>query len=323
MKSFTGKTRGYLCAAGIREDAPYEPRDFHKWFKPHRQQVLPVLLRMTDFTDEEITHFIAEGDLKVGQTSFRQNVRVRLVPLGSKSQSESIKDNRVLLTDLAAASGMMCEMFISLGAANQHFSNFNRELLLAPPRVQVKSGSIEYTIGGGLFASGVGLIVASSAGLVGVPVVGIASGTVLASIGLIELALGWREKIASIRKVEEEARALRLEHDTVVLDQSKRLRELEIKAKELDLEMARARLEDQEETRSRTRTKMSYSSLIPREEIIIAAERAGFSEAYANYLLNRCLPTYLQLKKYFNDIYIVEEYRPDQPQVVEHSTESE
>ena len=69
------------------------------------------------------------------------------------------------MSDLAAASAFSSEMFVVLGGANVAIL---REESINPPEVTLRNGSIEFTIGNGLFASGLGLIVACSAGLVSV-----------------------------------------------------------------------------------------------------------------------------------------------------------
>jgi hypothetical protein len=302
-----------LRAAGIRDDRPGVLRDeggsfadLYEWIEPHRKAITPLLLRSRNLTNRDVLELVEDGDFYAGRTARRSQIIVRLSPAVSSGNilRESRNDpNRVVLTHLAAASAMMSEMFIVLGRANIVLS---REEPVNPPEVSVSSGSIEFAVGGGLFASGIGLIVACSAGLIATPVVGIAAGVTLASVGILELAIDWKKKIAETNKSEEEVRVLRLEHDTIYIYQTKRLRDLEIRAKELELEMARVRKQEMDKEQSR----FAYSSLIPRESVIAQAKRWGVSEEYANHILNRGLPTYVALKQYFAEIEVKERDEP-------------
>jgi len=200
----------------------------------------------------------------------------------------------VSLPDLAAASAFMNEMSMVLGSIN---AAIERDEATTPPVVHVESGSIEFAVGGGLFASGISLIVGCCAGLVPSPLVGTIGGATLATVGLIELAIDWKLKIAEISKTYEEIRGLRLEHDPVVTQQSRRLQELEIQAKEIDLEIARTRQREPKKQKQ-----ILASSTLPRELVKAEAKRWGLTEEYANLVLNRGFPTYSALRKYFKEI---------------------
>jgi hypothetical protein len=194
----------------------------------------------------------------------------------------------------------MTELLLSLGQANNIFDPLSEgEFAGSPPAVSVEAGSVQFTVGGGLFASGIALLAACSAGMVAAPAAAAASGCTLATAGFIELALNWREKIAQIRKTDAETTVLRLEHDHITVQQSQRLRELEIQAKELELEMARARAME-----TRDADEISSAGLVPRDVVRREAERLGLSEGYANYILNRTLPSYRKLAAYFSEVQV-------------------
>lgn len=153
---------------------------------------------------------------------------------------------------------MMMEMFVVVGGATK---SLGAEISPVPPQVQVESGSAELAVGGGLFGSGIGLIVACAAGLVAAPLVGAAGGVVLASAGVIELALGWKQKIAETEKTKEETRVLRIDHNEVVIRQSRKLRELEIQLKEIELQKAKLQSVESSEEES---TSFAASGLVKR-----------------------------------------------------------
>lgn len=294
-----------LKSAGIQDDRPnifkgdrkstmdyfYASDIDTRWIVPHRKKILPLILRMKDLSYLKIGQIVSEGDLIPSQGYAEKNIVVKLVPFleddlpSDRKISHDETSTRVCLTDLAAASAMLSEMFTVFGAINMPFLS---EIPYTPPRVQVRGGSVEFALDKGLFASGIGLIVACSAGLVASPVVGIVSGTVLASVGLIELAIGWKQKITEIRATEEEIR----------------LRKLEYKAKEIELEMCRIRAQQKNFDME---SEFAHSKLVARNIVIVQAKHWGLTEAYANIILNRLLPEYLTLRRYFKDIKIEEE----------------
>jgi hypothetical protein len=160
-------------------------------------------------------------------------------------------------------------MFVDLAAAVKPLGLLVDE----PPRASVAKGSVQFGVSGGLFATGLGLLVACSAGLVGAPVWGPIAGGAIAAAGGVDLALNWRKILTESRKADAEARLARIE----------------LRIKELELEKARLSAERASER--------SSSALVPRDLVKNEAKSAGMSEAHANHLLNRTLPGYLVLRE--------------------------
>jgi len=293
-----------LKEAGIFDDRPNILKgrggsyaDLYNRMDQHRSSITPILLRTRNLSDKQIAHLVADGDVRIAQNSNRGAVKVSFSLLQTQS-TKPLGGSKVLLTDLAAASAAMTEMFVVLG----HATNSLGAEIASPPEVQVKSGSVEIAVGGGLFGSGIGLIVASAAGLVAAPIIGPAAGVVLAGAGIIELALGWKQKIAETEKTREETRILRIDHDEIVVSQSRRVRELDIRLKEIELEKAKLQVGAEEKETS----SFAASGLVKREVVIAEAERRGLTESAANHILNRGLPTYTALRRYFGQIDIPE-----------------
>lgn len=287
--------------------------------QPHeRSQITPLLLRKINLTDLEISLLLQDGDFF---PDFSQNTEqymswsrdgqsiIRFV-FPSLPIYEELIDYRAnfAVTDLLAASAIVVEMSSSLASVNRVFQ-YERESYprepsgFAPPKVQVRSGSIEFAVGGGLFASGLGLVVACSAGIVAAPVIGPAIGITLATAGALDLAFNWykqeaeaQEKFALVKKINAETK--RTAAETVKLQAEARKTKTEIELAELELatkklELEKLRLQQQEGTASR----QAYSQLIDRGKVKEIAGQSGFSESYANHLLNRSLPTYLAIKQ--------------------------
>ena len=304
-----------LREAGLLDDRPEELRPpvggswgtVIEWMAPRRSSIVPALLRVRDLPYREIGRLIGDGDLSPGQDFRRADIRIRVTPVGERESRRETRERvtRVSLTDLAAASAMMVDVFMVVGTASE---SFDSEIRVTSPDVEVRSGSVEFNIGGGgLLTSGMALVVACAAGVSGLasaPLVVPLGGAGLVALGVIEVALGWKQKIAETRKTDEEARILRLLRDEVVIRQSRRERELNIKLKELELELAREQLRAAEPSR------FASSSLVPRELVRNEAERLGLSESYANLLLNKALPTYLPLRRNFEEVKVEQVLRP-------------
>jgi hypothetical protein len=174
---------------------------------------------------------------------------------------------------------MMCDMYVLLGRASIPVT---LDIPYTPPEVSVAGGSISFEIGGGLFASGLGLIVACSAGLVAPPLVGMVAGASLASVGVIELAIDWKRKITETSKTAAEVQLLKLER----------------MQKELDLKAAQMR----EHTASEAPSRIAPAAFISSELVASEAERWGITEEFSYHLLNRVLPEYLFLRQYLASI---------------------
>jgi hypothetical protein len=199
--------------------------------------------------------------------------------------------------DLAMTSTFCSQLFISIASANREVGE-----QIDPPTAVVASGSVQYTFGGGLFVSGMGLLVACSAGLVGAPVVGPVAGATMAALGIYDLALGWRKQIAVTRKANADGRKA---------DAESKLAELEVKLKEIELEKARLLTEADVSfdprygpvRRFHPHSSAEQLNLVPdsaevsRQLVRKTAEEMSMDETYANHLLNRCLAEFRILKQ--------------------------
>jgi hypothetical protein len=274
-----------------------------QWMADKRQRIapilLPMLLRKQGLDDEVIQRIIREGDLKASVKPLPSvSVHFALPTYPPQVRSEEIggrNQRAVRLTDLVAGSAVMMEMFIAIGGTIAAGSS--EEPL--PPIVDTSSGSVSFNIGGGLFGSGIALIVACAAGLVAAPVIGPAAGTTLAVIGIIDMAIDWRKRIAETDKLREERRVLQLEHNHITIYQNRELQELEIRKRQLELE---ALTRENHQQQGGLRTGQPPCTLVDEDTIRREAARLGLSDAYAMHVLNKGLPTYLTLRQQFADI---------------------
>jgi hypothetical protein len=263
------------------------------WIPRHRRAITRGLLRLRDLLNSDVSALIADGDFDA-TVSRLSPVSVIVHCARTAHEIAERLEGGLPITDLAAASAMMAEMSFVLTAASFPLDPTVGERI---PRVVVRPGSIQFSVGGGLVASGLGLIVACSAGLVAAPVVGPVVGGTLASIGLIDLVVDWRKKLAETAKAKEESNKLKIENDKTAIAQTRRLQVLEIRKKELELQEAIAKQERENESDS-----VAFSGNIPRAIVIRQSELWGISEEHANHLLNRAMPTFLELKRYFESI---------------------
>lgn len=258
------------------------------WLMNYSGRIAPFILRAVEVPGTLVRQLVGDKELwRLHSSSLQQQSMIRFRFPSYVASETHARRGEVPLDHLAAASAASCELFVALAQANR---SLGIELQL--PQVRVRRGSVEFAVGGGLFGSGVGLLVACSGGLVAAPVVGPVAGAALASVGLFELALAWRQKVAETAKVREEARQLELQNAPEKIRQEHRMRELEIRKKELEIEELRLRSTDVPPT----------SSLVPREVVRQEAERHGFSEEYATHLINHGMPTLLQIKRYEMEI---------------------
>ena len=276
-----------LRLAGISDDRPNILRDeggnydeIEKWMNNKREKIVKFLPRFVDFNDNETAALFNENMLF---NSNLNSINIKFTPI-ENHQNLDIGHNQFLLPELALTSILLNELMIEVGKS----LNFSNEEFL-PPVVTIEKGSINYSISGGLLASGTALIVACASGLVAAPVIGIVGGSVLASIGAIDLAINWREKIQGISKSEGETR-LGIKQGEL-LDLEKQKKNLEIKKLEAELSI--------------NHEKKSPSSLLVSLDVVRReSERLGLDEGIANHILNRGLPKYLEMRRYVKDIQI-------------------
>lgn len=282
--------REILRLANLLDDRPDILRrgtgslaDRRAWMGTRRPRIADVLLRVVDPTDEEIARLSADGHLRVAPPGPGARITLSLLASPTVDPDYQTSAGRIPVTDLAVTTGLLVEIFVVLARANRPLG-----VDLAPPALAVMAGSIQFSIGGGLFATGIGLLVACIGGLVAMPLgAGVLAGTTLAGTGLFDLALSWKKTIAESGKLDAEHRKLNAE-----------AAKLEAEAKKLDLEATKLRLE----TATSQETRFAASALIPRSIVRHEAERWSASEPYANHVLNRGLPTLLQARLYLRDI---------------------
>lgn len=287
-----------VSEAGIEDDRPSILRGQGgttqpgiEWIMRHRGSITPLTLRHIDPPDYIIAGLVGDGDLVIPS----QCQGPRMILLSTLVASESLDTHEgFYLSDVLGSSAFLFQVFLDLSAANEACG-----LRSSLPKIQLNQGSVQITVGGGLFSSGVGLLVACGAGLVGAPLVGPIAGATLATAGVVELAVGWRKAIAEQRKLEAEASKT---------DAERRLTEINIKIKELELE--RAYLEKNRVIgydsvgHPMHMERREVSSRIPPECAEISRgsvrQNAGalaMSETYANHMLNRALPNFRLLRQ--------------------------
>ncbi|HEX4543221.1 MAG TPA: hypothetical protein VH114_08635 [Candidatus Acidoferrum sp.] len=254
------------------------------WVREHRSLLTPVLLRHVDLPDELIAGLVSDGDILVPSKGSSEQTIVFSV------SADATKERQVHLsfglTHVAACSVFLFQLFIDICAANQPCG-----IQMIPPEINLSPGSLQVTVGGGLFSSGLGLLVACAAGLTGTPTAPVMTRVALESAGVVEWVLGWRKAAAETQKTFAEA---------TKTDAEKRLLELDIRVKELELERAKLKghvVGDQDEFGRSTRVNRrclesrAESSEVPRNVVQQHAERIELSESYANHVLNRALPS--------------------------------
>jgi hypothetical protein len=265
----------------------FRPRDVREWIGRNRDILVISLTRIIDFSDEAIAYLFRLGVLpiskaEVGSESALQ-IKFFAVP-DRREDLDIVSSQTFALSDLTASSALLCEICFEVAATNHSFG-----LTLDPPLVNLQRGSLQYTVGGGLLASGVALVIACGAGLVVAPL-GFVGGGVLACTGVVDLALGWRKAVAETRKLRAEAYKLLAE-----------ARKLDAEARKLDVEADELEhkrfAEDVYHYRS-----FAYSKLVPRDVVLREAERLGLEEGYANHILNRVLPKYQLMGQHFHRV---------------------
>ena len=260
------------------------------WVREHRSLLTPVLLRHVDLSDELIAGLITDGDMVVPPKSSPEQTIV--FALSSDITKEQATHLPFGLMQITACSVFLFQVFVDICAANQPCG-----VQILPPEINLSPGSVQVTVGGGLFSSGLGLLVACAAGLNGVPTAPVTTRVALESAEVVEWVLGWRKAAAETQKTFAEA---------TKTDAERRLVELDIKLKELELERAKLKghlVGDQDEFGRSTRVprrcleSRAESGEVPRNIVQQHAERFEMSESYANHVLNRALPSARLLKQ--------------------------
>ena len=260
------------------------------WVREHRFLLTPVMLRHVDLPDELIAGLISDGDMVVPSKGSPEQTIVFAV--SSDVPKEQPTHLPFGLMQVTACTIFLSQLFIDICAANQPCG-----VQMVPPEINLSPASVQVTLAGGLFSSGLGLLVACAAGLSGVPTAPVTTRVALESAEVVEWVLGWRRAAAETQKTYAEA---------TKTDTERRLVELDIRLKELELERAKVKAHlvgDQDEFGRPTRVSrrclesQAESGEVPRNVVQQHAERFEMLESYANHVLNRALPSARLLKQ--------------------------
>ena len=258
------------------------------WVRQHRAVLTPILLRYVDLPDELVAGLVSDGDI-VSPSKGAAEQTIVFSPSSDASKEPLLPFG---LTHVTASSVFLFQLFIDICVANQACG-----IEIVPPEINLSPGSLQVTVGGGLFASGLGLLVACADGLSGAPIVSAMTGLALGSAGIVDLALGWRKAAVESHKTFAEA---------TKTDTERRLVELDIKLKELELERAKLQsrlVDDQDEfgrpirVNRRLLESQAESGEVSRNVVQQHAARLEMSESYANHILNRALPSARLMKQ--------------------------
>ena len=129
------------------------------------------------------------------------------------------------------------------------------------PAISIQQGSIQYAVGGSLLASGIGLVVACNAGLVLARWDSLGA-EFLASVGIIDLAFGWRKSATENTKLRSEAHKLDAEAQKLRAE----TRKLDAEARKLEIEAKDVQERRPHQPIYQYRSP-AYSKLIPKEVV--------------------------------------------------------
>lgn len=260
------------------------------WVREHRSLLTPVLLRHVDLPDELVAGLISDGDIAV--PSKGSNEQTIVFAVSSDIAKEQPSHLPFGLMQVTAASVFLSQLFIDICAANQPCG-----VEMLPPEINLSPGSVQVTVAGGLFSSGLGLLVGCATGLSGVPTAPVTTSVALESAEVVEWMLSWRRAAAETQKTFAEA---------TKTDTERRLVELDIRLKEIELERAKVKahlVDDQDEFGRSTRVSRrclesrAESGEVSRNVVQHHADRFEMAECYANHVLNRALPSARLLKQ--------------------------
>ena len=246
------------------------------WTRNNLPTVLPELLRSVDLADDEALAFAGAGAFGyLNKPPGEQMLQVVAFLEPGRFPPPPVAD-AVRLDQLAALSAGLLEVFSKCASAMRGFLPPGEEFYaLAPPLVQVRSGSIQTALSGSMLLAGAGLVLAAATGGVA-PIAGFAIGGTLSALGTVDLALNWWDRITTIG-ARNEKRA----HDDDLARLEKRKRKLELKLLE-----QQARQNGENSTGVRP-----ASNLLHPDVVRIEAERWGLSQPQALHVANRALPT--------------------------------
>ena len=278
-----------LREAGIYDDRPDLLRrggglirEAQEWVAKWRPQLGRLVLRYVDPTDEAIAGLVADGDLPPPLEMRPLRLVIRFGRSDGSAPPDSGLENAVPLSDLAIYSALLVDLHAALAGANRACG-----LETPTASVGIASGSVQVTVGGGLLATGLGLILSCSAGLIAAPMVGPLIGATLAVVGAVETIFGLRKTDAETRKLYAESSKFEAE---------RRLVDLEIEQKHIELEQLRLKHELRGHPDAMPSLVLPASSQVPLPDVTHTALNIGVSETYATHVLNRALPALQALK---------------------------
>lgn len=289
-----------------RLTAPARERMFRRWGSPPEGRtpefeedavawlkesgLVAEIFRQVDPADEDVQRLVELGALSLNIPKQTPVVSTDLKAFVVRDPTNgSTPAAGVPLDQLAVMSAVVLELTARVAAALRPFvkkANEHPEEL-RPPIVEVRSGSIQFTVGGPLLASGVGLAIATGAGLV-FPPAGLVGASLLAVAGVADLAVSWWKAIAEARKATTEER--RTSAETPTPEEAQLKRHLELREKQLAIQKAERELAMMDGA-------ATPSALVPAEEVRMQARAWGLSEAGACHLLNRTLPAVVSSRR--------------------------
>lgn len=267
-------------------DASPDP-DISQWLLAHADVLTAALLRNIDIPDDDVAELITD-EMLPQYPSYGVDVTFTFGPHDDDVSSDMRSVN---LVHLAVASTLYTEMYLAVASAHRAFG-----LVLPPPRVVIRRGSVQFGTSGALLPVAIGILLATGTGAIALPL-GVAGGGVLALVGVYDTYLGWRKTIAERTKLEAEAAKLRAE-----------AAKLQAEAEKLSLEAQSTSPSAQRSTQSR----VAYSAAVPRERLREVGDSLAASEAYVAHVLNRALPAYATARQYTETM--TYEFVPTKPQ---------
>lgn len=248
------------------------------WAGNFRNQLAPAIFRVVDPPDSDVAELMPQKYMPFNVADYNLELRFDLIgSLGKKKKSPYIR-----LTDLAAASTLLSELFIDIASANYALG-----IEIEPPLVKVGSGSVQFTTSGTLLAAGISLIIACSSGLITVPFgLGYVGGALLSGAGTIDTFLGWQKSAAERDKLKEETQKLKAEKEKLQ-EETKRIK---YENQQVDLFETPAG--------KNLKHRSALSSTVSKKEVAKQAKKVKIPEPYANHLLNRTMGSAISIQKY-------------------------
>jgi hypothetical protein len=169
------------------------------WMQEHRPWILEVLFRSHDLTDNQIKSMLGSDSLLVKDVEALSKTNTeRQFIIKSIWSNEKETRSAALLPDTAICSMAAMHTLIVLESALSPLG-----LETDTPEITVTSGSVKLAVSGGLFASGLSLLVACGEGLISTPLA-IPAGLAIGVVGAIDMCLNWKKRSAEIEVLRAE-----------------------------------------------------------------------------------------------------------------------